>query len=239
MYSQQGGGNPNYASAPQPYKNPQDNSWNEGGQLINRQAEFGNQAQGQGGAANSAYLDRSLKFNAGESINRYAQGAWNQAKVGFDKNLTALRGNQVAGGRLDTGFNDEDTGQLYRSTVGDFSDKVAQTAVQGAGLDLENNRGLAQFGDNQQQQYADMLMSRREEVTNNDREKGERKRKKRRGIAGAIGAGLGAAVGSFIPGVGTAIGAQVGGAIGGGFGGGGGEQPRQRTQSRSRYGIGG
>ncbi len=219
MYSQSGG-KPNYKSTPQPYANPQDNSWNDGGQLINRQADFGNQAQSQGQAANSSYLDRNLNFDAGKAINRYAQGAWNQTQVGFNKNLTALRGNQVAGGRLDTGFNDEDTGELYRSTVNDFSDNVAKTAVQGAQLDLDNNRGLADFGQNQQQQYADMMMSRREEVTNNDREQSQRKRQKKRGIAGAIGGALGG-VGGFLASGGNPMGAYAGYKIGKGIAGGG------------------
>lgn len=214
------GGTPDYKSVPQPYKDPRDNSWNEGGQLINRQAEYGNRAQDWGNTANQAYLDRSLNFNAGEAINRYAQGAWGQLKGQFDKNLMSLKGNSVGAGRLDTGFFDEDTGDLYRSTVSDFGDAISRQAVAGAGLDLENNRGLSQFGANQQGEYADMLMSRREEVTNNDREKNERKRKKKRGIAGAIGGVIGG-VGGFIASGGNPAGAYAGYKIGRGVAGGG------------------
>lgn len=195
--------------------------WDDQGAIATAQGKTAQAAGAYGDQATAEYWNRAKSFDPSAAINRYAQGAWNQTiggPGGFNDQLTKLRGNQVAGGRLDTGFNDEDTGMLYRSTVNDFGNNLAQTAVQGAGLELQNNRGIADFGSQQQGLNLDLQTARREELIDNAREKAARKRQNKRGIAGAIGGALGAA-GGFL--VGGPAGAVAGYGIGRGIAGGG------------------
>jgi len=195
-------------------------SWGNEGSIAASQGGIATAATGYGQQGTSDYWNRISTFDPSEAINKYAQGAWN-ARIGgpggFNDQLTQFKGNSVAGGRLDTGFYDEGVGQLYRSTVNDFSNNVAQTAVQGAQMQMRNNEAIGQFGDTQTERGLDLGVARREELINNAREKAERKRRSKRGIAGLLGGAAGGIIGGLAGGVpGAMVGYQVGRGLGGG-----------------------
>jgi hypothetical protein len=217
------GGMPSSPYAPaQPAPQPAGN-WNDEKSIAAGQGGVAQTAAGYGQSATADYAQRITSFDPTAAINKYATGTWNSmigGPGGFNDQLTRLRGNEVAGGRLDTGFYDEDQGQLYRSTVNDFSNDLSRTAVQGANMEMANNQAIGAFGQQQQGLGLDLGVARREELINNKREADERKRKKKRGIAGAIGGVIGG-VGGFLVGgpAGAAAGYGVGSKVGQGIAG--------------------
>lgn len=135
---------------------------------------------GYGDAATQAYLSRAGSFDPTTAINTYARGAWDQASTGMRDELRKLKGSAVGSGRLNTGFFDEDQGEVYKNTVADFNNRIAQTAVTGAGMQLQNNAGLANFASDRTNMFADLLASRREQVENDARAAAAAKKKKKK-----------------------------------------------------------
>jgi hypothetical protein len=121
--------------------------------------------------------------------------------------LADTRGRSVGAGRFDSGYLDEDQGMVIRQTANDFSNNLAAQALQAEGL-TQSVRGRGEEG----------LFSRAGQIVSDERERAAQKRKKKRGIFGAIGTALGG-VGGFLVGgpAGAAAGAKIGGSIGGAF----------------------
>lgn len=197
---------------------PKTNQYSDPRWLTQQQAGMQAQFGQQGNTATENYLARALAFDPTQAINTYAQGAWGAAQSGMKDQLADMAGS-AAGGRINTGFFDADRGDVYRRTVSDFGNTMAQTAVQGAQMAMQNNNQMGQFGQEQQNRYTDLLMSRRQEIENAAREEAERKRKKKGMFTSLLGSGLGMLAGSVIPGVGTAIGGAIGKKAAGWFGG--------------------
>lgn len=193
---------------------PRKNQYSDPAYLTGQQEAMQGAFGAQGKTATENYLARALAFDPTQAINTYATGAWGAAKEGMDEELANIAGS-AAGGRINTGFFDIDRGNVYRKTLANFGNNIAQTAVQGAQLQLSNNNALGTFGQEQQNRYTDLLMSRRQEIENAAREEAARKRQKRGRFASLLGTGLGMIAGSALPGVGTALGARIGGMIGG------------------------
>lgn len=173
------------------------------------------------GTANTDYFNRLESFDPSASIFKYASSAWDQAVndpvSGLKRSLSDLRGGAVGAGRLDTGFFDQDQGDVIQNTTKNFQDVLGKTAIEGTRMQQANTQAIGEYGANQQNQYLDLLTAQREQQMNDARAKAERQRKKKHGIGSLIGTVLGGAVGSFIPGIGTAAGAGIGGQVGGGF----------------------
>ena len=112
---------------------------------------------GRGQAAEDSYYGRALAFDPMRSVERYARGAGDIARTGFREELRDLRGDAVGRGRLDTGFFDEDVGDLWKDTQRDLNSRIAMQATEAAGLELRNNEGIGQYGANVQDRYRDML----------------------------------------------------------------------------------
>lgn len=152
-------------------------------------------------------INHDLNYDASDALNRYAQGAWGSVSEGLKQVLADTRGKSVGAGRFDSGYLDEDQGMVIRQTANDFSNNIAQQAMNAAGL--------------QQDVYGrgeENLAGRAEQIVNDEREQAARKRKKKRGIFGAIGSIVGGAGGFLLGGpAGAAAGAKVGGSIGGAF----------------------
>lgn len=198
-------------------RRPSPANWGDQGSIAADQGRTAAAAGAMGGAATADYYNRISSFDPTQAINRYAQGAWSQLKTGFDKNLQSLKGQAVGGGRLDTGFYDEDVGELYRGTVQDFSDDLARQSVAATGMEMQNNRMIGEFGDTQTERNLDLGVARREELINDAREKAERKRKNKRGIIGFLGGAAGGIIGGLTGGVpGAFAGYQIGKGLGGG-----------------------
>jgi hypothetical protein len=125
--------------------------------------------------------------------------------AGLGQQLEKLKGSSVGAGRFDSGYFDQDTGEVARQVYGDFTNNLAQQSL-GAEHLTQDVRGRG----------TDLLLGRSEQVQNDAREEAARRRQKRSGIGSAIGTVLGGAGGAFLGGPwGASVGAQLGGSVGG------------------------
>lgn len=192
--------------------------WNNSGSIIAGMGETAGAAGGYGKDATSNYYNSLKSFDPTAAINKYAQGTWASMKGGpggLDESLAKLKGSSVGGGRLDTGFFDQDTGDLYRKTVDDYGNAMARTSVEGAKMGMENTAAMGDFGAEQTDMSLRLGAGRATQLINDAREKAERKRKKKRGIGGLIGGAVGAVAGGFAgdPFTGWQLGSAAGGAF--------------------------
>jgi len=175
-------------------------------------------AGGRGEQAQDAYISRASSFDASKSLNDWARGAYANVSAGLDRRLRDLSGAAVGSGRLNTGFFDEDQGQLIRDTQADFTNNLSQQALGAAELQQRNDTSLGAYGERQTEFATDIAQSRREEMINAAREQAERARRRKRGIGSAIGGALGAAGGFLLGGpAGAATGWNVGRSVAGSF----------------------
>lgn len=180
---------------------------------LDTQSQYGDQAS-------NDYLSQAEHFDPTQAIDTYAKGAWGNISTGLDQTLDRLRGNSVGAGRFDTGLFDKDQGDVVKSALGTFSNDIAQQATNASAQQLQNQQGLANFGNARTEDALDLTSSMREQQENDDRAAAEQKRAKRGGIGAAIGGVLGAggailSGNPWLAGAGWKAGSSVGGAIGG------------------------
>lgn len=192
-------------------------NFNDPNALAAEQGNIYNTAGSYGDTANSTFLSQAQSFDASKALNQYARGAFANVSQGLKSMLADDRGRQVGAGRFDSGFADEDAGNIYGRVMSDFTNNLSTQALGAAGMQQRNTESIGQFGLQQQGMATDLLMSRREELENNAREEAERKRQKKRGIGGAIGGVIGG-VGGFIASGGNPMGAYAGYKFGSGVG---------------------
>lgn len=152
-------------------------------------------------------IGRDLDYDASAALDKYARGAWGSVQEGLQRTLADTRGRSVGAGRFDSGYLDEDQGQVIRGVGNDLSNNIAMQSMNAENL-TQDVRGRGE----------EALWGRTEQAMNDQRDADARKRQKKRGIFGAIGSVLGG-VGGFIAGgpAGAAIGGKIGGSIGGAF----------------------
>lgn len=162
--------------------------------------------------ATDAYLSRAINFDADRSFKEFASGAYGDFQTNLGKELRNLAGRSVGAGRLDTGFFDEDQGEVITSLGRDFQNTIAQGALQTAGLNQQNIADLGNFGNERNDQYLSLLSGQldREQAAKNA--KRARKGALTGGLLKLAGAGIG-----FL--AGGPVGAAVGGKLAGSFGG--------------------
>ncbi|MGH3428471.1 MAG: hypothetical protein ACRDQZ_13040 [Mycobacteriales bacterium] len=188
------------------------------GGYTNAADTAGGTALNEGSQASSDYLSRAENFNASDALNTWAQGAWGNVSTALQKQLGDLSGQAVGAGRLNTGFYDEDQGNLIKGVTSNFANQLAQQSLGAASLQSQSDQALGRFGQEQTQTGLDVAQSRREEMINAQREADARKRAQKRGIGSLIGGVLGAGTGAFFGGTGGAqLGATVGSSLGGVF----------------------
>lgn len=184
-------------------------------------AELESQERGyasQGARASDAYLDQATNFDATEALNTYTQGAWNTIGGQLKRSIADERGRSVGAGRLDTGFYDEDVGDLYRGATDQLTNAVASQSMNALSATQRNTESLGQYGQNMSERATGMTQGMWEVRENDDREEREAKRRRKRGIGAALGAVAGGVGGFLIGGPGGAYkGATIGSSIGGGF----------------------
>lgn len=169
-----------------------------------------------GKTASDAYLDRATNFDASESLNTYARGAWGSISDALGHQLSDLKGSAVGAGRFDSGFFDEDSGEVVNRATDQFSNAIARESMNALSAEQRNTESLAGFGSRRSENASDMIGQRYEMEENAAREEAERKRRRRSGIGSAIGGVLGG-VGGFL--VGGPAGAGAGVKLGSGLGG--------------------
>jgi hypothetical protein len=180
--------------------------------------QYADQDAMHGNEATSAYLNSAQNFDASQALNQYAQGAWGGVAAGLRRELADVRGRSVGAGRFDSGFLDEDQGEVIERTAQNFGNSIAMQSMNAAQLQQQNDAQLGSFGERARGRAMDTTAAFYEQDENDRREEEERKRARKRGIAGAIGGVVGAAGGFLVGGpAGAAGGYKVGSAIGGGL----------------------
>lgn len=167
--------------------------------------------------AENTYLTQATNFNPTGAVRDYATAAYDATSQNIRDQLAKLAGDDVSQGRINTGFYDEDRGEVMNRNLADYNSKVAQAAYNATGYQLENQQGLAANAENQSQTSLSILRGNQQDMEQQAEAKAARARQKKKGIGSLIGTALGGAVGSIIPGVGTMAGASIGAGLGGGF----------------------
>jgi hypothetical protein len=100
------------------------------------------------------------RYNAwdpNQAFKEYAGGAWKAVQSDFADNLESLASKAAGMGRLNTGFYDRDQGELTQRTMQDYQNRIAQGAMQTAGMAQQQRRDLLNYGQQQQNSYIDLL----------------------------------------------------------------------------------
>lgn len=167
--------------------------------------------------AENAYLKGATSFNPTQAVRDYSTAAYDATSQNMRDELNKLAGDDVSQGRINTGFYDEDRGQVVNRNLADYNSKVANAAYSATGYQLANNNSLAANAEDENNTFLSTLRGNQQYMQDQAADAAERARKKKRGIGGVIGGILGGTVGSIIPGLGTATGAEIGAGLGGGF----------------------
>lgn len=167
--------------------------------------------------AESTYLKQATTFNPTQAVKDYSTAAYDATSQNIRQQLAQLAGDDVSQGRINTGFYDEDRGEVMNRNLADYNSKVASAAYNATGYQLQNQEGLARNAEDNTNTFMSTMRGNQQSMQQQAEDKAARARKKKSGIGSLIGAGLGAAIGSVVPGVGTMAGAQLGQGLGGGF----------------------
>lgn len=107
--------------------------------------------------AQAKYAGDNAGFDPEAAFRTSAQGAYGTFATQLGQTLRNLGGKAVAAGRFDSGFYDQDQGQVIRDVSSDFTNNLNTRALDAAGMRLsqigqEGNYALQQSG-----QYDDLL----------------------------------------------------------------------------------
>ena len=84
-------------------------------------------------------LDRLAKFDARGSLEQFTRGAADQSRMKFRNDLRDLKGGAARNGRLNTGFFDEDAGELALDSERNMNNLISQQSVQALGMQQTND----------------------------------------------------------------------------------------------------
>ena len=163
----------------------------------------------QGGAADlPGAIDRVRNYNAQGALDTYTRAATDRSQLAFRNNLRDLKGSEVRNGRLNTGFFDEDVGQLALDSNRQLNDQIGSRALEASQMQQTNDARYLGAAEQQQQQYFDLLTG------GLDREQAEKNRQsqQRSSLLGSLASLGGTAIGFL---AGGPPGAGVGGSVGG------------------------
>jgi len=161
-----------------------------------------------GQAAESEFFRRSTEFDPQAAAEESAGGIAESLSRQLGRNLEFAQGQAVGGGRLDTGFFDEDRGYLFEDFNERLASAVASQALQAQQLNLANIQGIGRFGESVSNRFVNLLGG------SLDRAQAEENAAKQGG--GLFGKILGGIGGLVLPGVGSAVGEWVGNKVTGG-----------------------
>lgn len=154
-------------------------------------------AAGYADQAGGAAISQMLSFDPTDAIRTYADAQWSGAQEGLKRQLGDLAGSAAGSGRLDTGFYDQDRGEVIRNVMGDYSRGVASTALDATRMRMSNTNQLAGMGMEYAGMSADLAsgaMDRRQaEITAAAEEKAAGRARKR-GMWGKAAGVVGGAV---------------------------------------------
>lgn len=133
-------------------------------------------------------------FDPGAAFKEYTEGATRGAKGYLGEELEKLAGTSSAQGRLNTGFYDQDQGELVRNVYGDLNNTIAGAALQTAGMEQSRRGQLLDYGADRTNRYLDLVSGNNDRLT--AKRNAEAAKKKKGGILGGlVGGAIGFATG--------------------------------------------
>lgn len=103
------------------------------------------------------YIDRAKSFDPSKALDDYARGAFGQVSQNISDQLRDLTGRAVGSGRLNTGFFDEDQGEVVNRNLSDFNNQLLSHALDAESMGLQNLQSLGSYAANKQNTYYDLL----------------------------------------------------------------------------------
>lgn len=125
----------------------------------------GRTARNYGDDASREYMERAKGFDAQGALQTAAGGLFDQFERGVGQKIETIRGRQVGSGRLGGGYGDMDETAAVYDARAQLNNQIAAMALQAEGLQMQNDRGLGEFGQQQQGQYLDILAGQRDAET--------------------------------------------------------------------------
>lgn len=107
--------------------------------------------------AESYGYNKVKAFDPSAAFNTFAAGATDQAGKSLALQLQKLAGSSVGAGRLDTGFYDQDQGDVVRQVYGDLNNTLASKALDVTGMEQQQDQYLANYGTERRNRYLDLL----------------------------------------------------------------------------------
>lgn len=144
------------------------------------------------------YRDKAKGFDASESLEQANQGAFDQFKVDFTENMTALRGTQVGRGRSRTGFADRDEDELFTRMGENLNSKIIGNAMNAAQMQQNNVHQYGAVASRGQDRYTDAVTGRLNTLEAARQEEAASKREGRAGLVGGILSAAGALGGAYL-----------------------------------------
>lgn len=171
----------------------------------NQYLSFLNRDRQRGTEAEDLYLDRAKSYDPRGALRESVGSLYDQFKQGVGRQITGLRGRlaRSGGGRLASGYGELDESEAVYDMERDLNRNVSGLALQAEGLNLRNQEGLGQYGQNTTGRYTDLLSGQI------DRETAERNAKRQQ---------KGSLWGSLASVAGSVLGGPIGGMIGKGVG---------------------
>jgi hypothetical protein len=154
--------------------------------LENRFLASLNPEQQRADVAEDYYLQQAMAFDPERALRQYGDAASASFQRELRRQLRDLAGSAVGAGRLNTGFYDEDQGQLVSDLASRYNEAFASRALEAAGMNLGRIQDIGRFGERSRNNYLDLIASQldREEAARNAR---------RRAWTDAFGSSLGSA----------------------------------------------
>ncbi len=162
----------------------------------------------QGAEAESEYYRRATGFDPQAAAEESAGGIAESLSRQLGRNLEFAQGQAVGGGRLETGFFDEDRGFLFEDFNERLASAVASQALQAQQLNLANIQGIGRFGESISNRFVNLLGGATAAGVQEQSMENQRG-----GLFGKILGGIG---GLVLPGIGSAVGEWAGNKITGG-----------------------
>lgn len=122
-------------------------------------------AGAQSSTATGAYNSANASFDPQQAFQTYATGAEGQFNTDLGLQLRNLGGAAVKSGRFDSGFYDEDQGQVVRNVASDFNNKIEQGALTASGQREAQIGQEGQYALGEQGMYGDMLSGQQDRET--------------------------------------------------------------------------
>lgn len=168
-----------------------------------------------GNQAEDEYYNRATSFDAQESMNTAAEGAYGVIKPQIRDELARRRAGSVGRGRLDTGFQDIDEREVIRRGDEHLRNTVASNALQGTALQLQNDQGIGAYGERTSTRGMDMLSAERDREAAEEEAERQRKASRWGALAGLAGGVAGTVFGPAGAALGNRVGKWAAGKVGG------------------------